>query len=220
MAKTTVTARSRPMPEQRSATPVGGSPAWVWMAGGGVCGLAWAAALRAYMAELAGHESTFTWSGTFGAILVPGALAGGLLGWAAYRRRAGHHRGRAWLALAPLTFAIAPMLLPGALVLLVTSGIGSGAIAVAVMGMVGGYALSGRGRRWPRVLGGALGVAFAAALAGTVSGMNPALGLTEPRGAWAGTLVVALFAVLALGCSIPFRVDSSVASSAASEVRS
>jgi hypothetical protein len=106
-------ARSRPGPEPRSATPAGGTTVWAWTAGGGVCGLAWAGALRAYMVELVGHESVFTWGGTFGAILLPGALAGGLIGWAEYRRRTGRRRGQAWLILAPLPFVIAPMLLPG-----------------------------------------------------------------------------------------------------------
>jgi hypothetical protein len=89
-----------------------------WVAGGMVCGLAWAASLRAYMVELSGLESIFTWSGTFGAILLPGALAGGLLGWAEHLRRTGPPRGWRWLALAPLTLAVGPMLLPGAVIVL------------------------------------------------------------------------------------------------------
>jgi hypothetical protein len=156
------------------------------------------------MVELVGHESVFTWGGTFGALLVPGALTGGLLGWAEYRRRTGRRRGQAWLTLAPLPFVVAPILLPGALRQLVTSGLGSGAIAVALMGVVGGYALSGRGPRWPRVLCGVVSTAFAVALAGTVPGMS-GQSLAEPRAAWAVVLAAALFAVLALGCSIPFR---------------
>lgn len=92
-----------------TAGPVPGSaPPWTWVAGGTVCGLAWAASLRGYMVELMGAESVFTWSGTFGAVLLPGVLAGGLLGWAAHLRRTGPPRGWRWLALAPLTFAIAP----------------------------------------------------------------------------------------------------------------
>jgi MFS family permease len=169
------------------------------------------------MVELAGHESVFTWGGTFGALLVPGALTGGLLGWAEYRRRTGRRRGQAWLILAPLPFVVAPMLLPGALRQLVTSGLGGGAIAVAAMGVVGGFALSGRGRRWARVLCGTVGVAFAVALAGTVAGMS-GQSLTEPRAAWAAVLAAALFAVLALGCSIPFRDGGSAAHTQKAEV--
>ena len=136
----------------------------------------------------------------------PGAVTGGLLGWAEYLRRVGPPRRWRLLALAPLTFAVAPMLIPGAVTTLVTTGMGSGAIAVGLMGIVGGYALSGRGRRWPRVVCGAAGVGFTAALAATVAGMTDlALSLTDPRGAWAAVLAASLYPVLALGCSIPYR---------------
>jgi hypothetical protein len=158
------------------------------------------------MVELVGDGSTFSWGATFGAILLPGAVTGGLLGWAEHLRQSGPPRRWRWLALAPLTLAVAPLLLPGAVTTLVTSGIGAGAIAVGLMGIVGGYALSGRGRRWPRVVCGVAGVAFAAALAATVPGMtDPPLSLTDPRAAWAMVLAVSLYAVLALGCSIPHR---------------
>jgi len=39
---------------------------------GGVCGLAWASALRGFMAEVAGPETGVHWMGTFGWILAPG----------------------------------------------------------------------------------------------------------------------------------------------------
>ena len=55
---------------------------------GAVCGLAWAASLRAFMAEFAGPESTFDWFGTFEGVLLPGAVVGALLGWAAHLRGA------------------------------------------------------------------------------------------------------------------------------------
>lgn len=193
-----------------TAAPGGGPEAasspWTWVAGGAVCGLAWSAALRGYMVELVGDESTFTWSGTFGALLLPGAVTGGLLGWAEHLRRIGPPSRWRLLALAPLTFAFAPMLIPGAVTTLATTGMGSGAIAVGLMGIVGGYALSGRGRRWPRVVCGAAGAGFTVALAATVAGMaDSALSLTDPRGAWAAVLAVSLYLVLALGCSIPHR---------------
>src|SRR5918995_4074992 len=85
---------------------------------GVLCGFAWASAFRAYMSELAGPASKIDWFGTFGAIVVPGAIVGGLLGWAhAIRMRGGRPRWR-WLALAPLLFAIAPMFMPEAVVAL------------------------------------------------------------------------------------------------------
>lgn len=186
--------------------PHGVSSPWAWVTGGAVCGLAWSAAFRGYMVELVGDESAFTWTGTFGALLLPGAVTGGLLGWAEHLRRVGPPRRWRLLALAPLTLAVAPMLIPGAITTLATTGMGSGAIAVGLMGIVGGYALSGRGRRWPRLVCGAAGMGFAAALAATVAGMtDPSLSLTGPRGAWAAVLAASLCPVLAFGCSIPHR---------------
>jgi hypothetical protein len=60
---------------------------------GGVCGLAWAAGLRGFMAELAGSGSDVGSYGTFMQILLPGVIAGVLLGWAEQIRRTGRRRG-------------------------------------------------------------------------------------------------------------------------------
>jgi hypothetical protein len=49
---------------------------------GGLCGLAWAAGLRGFMAQIVGSASGVDWAGTFGWILVPGIGVGVLLGWA------------------------------------------------------------------------------------------------------------------------------------------
>lgn len=172
---------------------------------GAVCGLAWACALRAYMAGLAGFGSTFSWSGTFFAILTPGMLVGALLGLASalppHRRSA-----LRWIAASPMLFAAFALLLPGLLVSLVTTGIGGGAIGVPVAGIAGGYALAGR-RRWLRV---ATGV-FAALMLGGVIATVPAVAdesLTLPRGAWLATLIATLMVVLMLASAIPFRAQS------------
>ncbi len=173
---------------------------------GGVAGLAWSAALRGYMAELAGTGSQVDWAGTFLAVLLPGAATGALLGWAeALRRQDRHHR--TWLALAPLSFAIAPMLFPGALAALFTTGLGGGAIAVPLIGIVGGYALSGRRPRAARVACGAVAGLFVAALisAGPRVG-GTRLDLNQPRGAWVAVLVGSLMASLAIAAAIPLRV--------------
>ena len=63
-----------------------------FVVGGGVAGLAWAAALRAYMTVIAGDGSQFDWYGTYVAILLPGALVGALLGWAESRHRRGDRK--------------------------------------------------------------------------------------------------------------------------------
>ncbi|MDV8149670.1 hypothetical protein [Arthrobacter sp. B10-11] len=177
-----------------------------FVAVGVVCGIAWAAGFRAYMVELAGPASTFSWRGTFGTLLLPGAIAGGLLGWAEALRRSGGRRGWRWLALAPLTFAVAPLFLPGAVTALLTQGLGGGAIAVALMGIGGGYALSGRGPLWARLLCGIATAALTAALALTGPGIaGPSLAISEPRGAWVAVLAVSFIVVLALASSIPHR---------------
>ena len=173
---------------------------------GAVCGLAWAAGFRAYMVELAGSASSFEWWGTFGAILLPGAVVGALLGWAEAVRSRGGARGWRWLALAPLAFAIAPMLMPGALIAFLTQGLGGGAVAVALMGIGGGYALSRRGPLWARILCGILSLALLAALAVTGSAIGgPDLALTTPRGAWVAILATSFIVVLALASSIPHQ---------------
>ena len=173
---------------------------------GTVCGIAWAAGFRGYMVGLAGAASTFDWWGTFGAIILPGAIVGGLLGWAEALRRAGGRRGWRWLALAPLAFAIAPMLLPGALIGLVTEGLGGGAIAVVLIGLGGGYALSRRGPLWGRLVCGVLSAALLTALALATPGIGgPRLALSEPRGAWVALVAASFIVVLALASSIPHR---------------
>jgi hypothetical protein len=111
---------------------------------GGVCGLAWAAGLRGLMAEVAPTGSHVEWVGTFAWILAPGVLVGVLLGWAEQLRRTGGRRGWRWLALAPLLFAGVVFSSPGAMRALLEDGIGGGALAVPLAGMLAGHALSGR----------------------------------------------------------------------------
>ena len=113
---------------------------------GGLCGLAWAAGLRGFMAQIVQEDSNVSWSGTFGYILLPGLLIGLLLGWAEHLRRSGGRHGWRWLALSPLLFAAilfseGPMGVLG----IFEDGLGEGAIGVPLYAMAGGYALAGRG---------------------------------------------------------------------------
>lgn len=173
---------------------------------GAVCGLAWAAAFRAWMAELAGGASRLDWYGTFVGILAAGVIAGALLGLAEYFRRTGGRRHWRWLALAPLAFAILPMTMPDAIVALFTQGLGGGAVAVALTAIAGGFAVSGRGRLWARILCGVLAVAIIVALVFTVPSVGGIrLALDQPRGVWVATFGAACVAVLCLAASIPFR---------------
>ena len=93
---------------------------------GAVAGLAWSAALRGYMMQLAGPASVFTFGGTFGIILPAGTSVGALLGWAEFQRRAGHQH---WLLIAaPLLLAVLPCLL--------TASFDSAPVVLALIAMI------------------------------------------------------------------------------------
>jgi hypothetical protein len=161
---------------------------------GAVIGLAWATSLRGFMMVLAGPESMFTFSGTFGIIIPTGIIVGALLGWAEHQRRTGTPH--PLLILAPLLIGIIPNVATGTLDL--------GPIGLALLAMVGGYAVSGRGPLWARIVAGIIN------LAGVVVTFlapkpDPDLSYTTPHGAWFDTLAASLGVVLALACSIPMR---------------
>lgn len=124
---------------------------------GGLCGLAWAAGLRGFMAQIVHEDSSVSWSGTLGYILLPGLLIGLLPGWAEHLRRTGGRRRWRGLSLSPLLFA-AILFSEGLLEVLgiFEDCLGGGAIGVPLYAMAGGYAISGRGPRWGRVACGVL----------------------------------------------------------------
>ena len=135
-----------------------------------VLGVAWSSSLRAFMAQLAGPDSTFTWLGTFLAVILPGGVVGALLGWAEHLRRNGGRCGWRSLAFSPPLFPIAALSQPGGITKLVTSGQGGGAIGIAV-----GHARRRRPVR-PR--------AAVAAHPGRRHGIRPRAGrLSRPAGA-------------------------------------
>ena len=184
---------------------------WRFLAVGAIGGLFWGAAFRAWMAEMAGVESQFDWYGTFVAILGSATLVGALLGLAEYLRRIGGRPHWRWLALAPLVFAVTPLTMPGAIEGLVTQGLGGGAIAIALTAVAGGFAVSGRGPVWARILCGALAALIVVAMVlttGSIGGTR--LGLDEPRGAWAALLGGVAVVVFCLAASIPFRRTGNV----------
>ena len=169
-------------------------------------GLTWAAALRAWMVVQAlqfGEDPHFTWRGTFAAILLPAALMGALLGAAAYlTKRSGKKRWR-WAILAPLLLVVGPLLFVDDFILtLITTGMGSGAILVALIGLLGGYAFSGFGRRWMRW---GLGIL----MVGLISAALIAGGEASPPSAddvFSLLYFVLLMVVLIAGVSVPSRL--------------
>ncbi|MCC7128607.1 MAG: hypothetical protein IT192_07315 [Microbacteriaceae bacterium] len=172
---------------------------------GGLLGLAWAAALRGYMVEISGFAHV-EWVGTFLAILLPGLVAGALLGLAEARRRAGNGRGLGWFALSPFAFSLSMVFVHGALWTLLTTGIGGGAVGIPLVAICGGFALGQRGRSWMRIVAGILGALLLVALAVVGPLINPdGLALTTARGAWVAVLIASLTAVFMVASSIPFR---------------
>lgn len=179
---------------------------------GAVIAVAWAGALRGWMAEIAGRDSVFDWVGTFAFILLPGAAVGLLLGLADYARRTGGRPGWRWLALAPLLLGIAPLLPPGAFERMISTGIGSAGMAVALFGILGGYAVSRRGPVWLRIVCGLPALALVVVGGLTTFGFDTPTAFTalisgewEPRQGWAAVTVVSLLIVFAFACSLPHR---------------
>lgn len=169
---------------------------------GALVGLTWAAALRAYMVTIAGSGSSFSWW-TLIAILLPGAIAGAGIGVAHARSGAG----RAWLlGFAPFAFTVATMLEPGAIVALVTTGIGGGAIAVPAALVLGGFGLGSIGPRAARIPCLVLALLLAVGMAATVPlAGGPAVAATTARGAWAIVLAAGLLLTGMLGTALAFR---------------
>ncbi len=172
---------------------------------GAILGLAWGAGLRGWMAVIAGGSSSFTWSGTFVAILLPSTLVGAALGWAEHARRTGGRGAWRWTALTPLLFVVMSALVQDNLVpRLVRTGIGGAQIGIALIGIIGGYALSGRGPRWARLVSRAIMAAsVVAAVPAFGSGFGPRLAPTAPAGAFALLTFVVFSGLLAGACAIP-----------------
>ena len=175
---------------------------------GGLCGVAWAAGLRGFMAQIVQDDgSSVTWPGTFGYILLPGLLVGLLLGWAEHLRRSGGRPHWRWLALSPLLFA-AVLFSEGPLGVLgiFEDGLGGGAIGVPLYAMAGGYAISGRGPRWGRLAGGLLALTAIPIWALTVESFAGAdLAVTTPRGLWVAVYYYSFLALLMVAAAIPHR---------------
>ncbi len=175
---------------------------------GSLLGLMWAAALRGWMVLLAlgfGEQPQLTWEGTFLGILLPAALVGALLGGAEHARITRGSKGWRWAILAPLLLAIAPAIVTeNFFTILLTTGMGGGAIGVALIGLLGGYAVAGRGPWWTRVVSGSLGSVLLLGIAGLFFG-DPQSPLSAAGKAFGGTYGLLLMVLLIAGSSIPHR---------------
>lgn len=145
-------------------------------------------------AAVGGADSTFTFAGTFGVIIPAGTVVGALLGWAEYQRRAGRqHR---LLILAPLLIGIIPVVF--------TAQLDMGPIGLALLGLIGGYSVSGRGWPWVRIVAGIIALAVIP-ITFLAPKPSPDLSVTTAHGAWFCTLAASLYACLALASSIPMH---------------
>jgi hypothetical protein len=166
---------------------------------GVVCGLAWGAGMRGFMAAAATMDgaSEVSWLGTFAIILPISAVVGGVLGWAEHLRRTGGCKRRIH-TLAPLLFTVDPA-----------------SLVVTLPALAGGYVLSGKGSRRARWTLGACAVlpipAFLIAVA-IADGSLRELG--TPRAAWTMALLFSLLAVLTVACVIPQRLPDPVPATA------
>jgi hypothetical protein len=200
----------------RTTSPVGAGAARQQFGGqrgtaivlfGGLCGFAWAAGLRGFMAEVARDDSNVDWSGTFGYILLPGLLTGLLLGWAEHIRTTGGRRNWRWLALAPLLFS-AILFSEGPLGFLgiFEDGIGGGALGVPLYAMAGGYAISGRGPLWGRIACTILVLTAVPIWALTVESFaGPELAVTTAKGLWVALYYYSFLAIFMAASAIPHR---------------
>lgn len=175
-----------------------------WIAFSTFGSLVWGAALRAWMVVLAlqfGNQPEFTWRGTFAGILLPAALMGALLGGAGYLTATSGEKRWRWVTLAPLLLILGPLVFTeGFIPTLLTTGLGGGAILVALVGILGGYAFSGFGRRWMQWGLGLLLVGSLSAAMATGSGMDR---FPTARDLFSLLYFVLLMAVLIAGVSIP-----------------
>ncbi len=177
---------------------------------GTVLGLAWGASLRAWMALLAlkfGDHPQFTWQGTFGAVLVPVALMGAVLGSAVYVAETSGTRWWRWTILVPLLLILFPaIVVDDFIATLTTSGLGGGAIGVALIGLVGGYAFSGFGARWIRWVCGLLAALMILATVYGIYFSDPvAVDKFSASDAFSVLSFLLLMALLIAGVSLPGR---------------
>jgi hypothetical protein len=150
-----------------------------------------------------GEQPKFSWRGTFGGILLPAALVGAWLGAAIYAAETSSSKRWRWSILSPLLLVLGAAIgRENFISTLITTGMGGGAIGVALIGMLGGYALSGLGALWKRWVSGLLAslLTFAAGV-----GFFFGKGASEAFGA---LYFILLMALLAVGVSAPFRHES------------
>jgi hypothetical protein len=191
----------------------GNSPATKHVIVGALLGLAWGSSLRAWMALLAlqlGDNPKVTWQGTFGGVLLPAMVVGALDGRAVYAAKTSERKRWRWEILSPFLLILGPAIVQDHFFsILIKTGMGGGAIGVALIGMLGGYALSDFGPRWTRRVAALFALLFlnASIVPAYFSGPSSA----RQSGAievFSILLFILLMAQLVAGISAPSRAQS------------
>ena len=147
-----------------------------------------------------------TWSGTFGAILLPAVVVGALLGAAVYDAESSDRQRWRWAGFAPLLLAVAAAVATeGFFTRLLSTGMGGGAIGVALIGVLGGFALSGFGLYWLRWVSGALAALFTVATVYPVYFVGSTAATPSASKVFGALLFLLLMVLLIVGISAPAR---------------
>jgi hypothetical protein len=172
---------------------------------GAFLGLAWGAALRAWMVTLAlefGETPSYSWLGTFGLILLPAAMVGAILGGAVHIAHTTDSKRWRWALLAPWLLVIPTAITTeNFFTIVLTTGIGGAGIAVALIAMLGGYAQSGFGPRWLRWLAGVVVALLLIAPAVAVAAL--VLSTPTPSQPFVALLFILLMVLLVAGMGTP-----------------
>jgi len=92
---------------------------------------------------------------------------------------------------------------------LLATGMGSGAIGVGLIGLMGGYALSGSGMSWLRWLSGLFALLLTLASGAGLFFVNGVADISQSAGkAFVALLFILLMALLNAGVGAPFRYRS------------
>lgn len=180
---------------------------------GAFLGLTWGCALRAWMVLLTlqlGDWPNVTWRGTFAGVLLPATLLGALIGHAISTAKISGRKCWRLVLVSPLLLVLGAAIGQSNFIsTLLATGMGGGAIGVALVGMLGGYALSGLGRRWTRGMAALLGVLLLAATIIPVysAGTSSAFPFRAHK-VLSILLFILLMVLLVVGISAPFRTRS------------
>lgn len=178
---------------------------------GAFLGLTWGSSLRAWMELLAsqlGETPQTTWQGTFGGVLLPSAVVGALIGRSLFTAKTSEQKGWRWVILSPLLFILGPWVTQKNFIsTLLKTGMGGGAVGVTIIGMFGGYALSGFGPKWTRQVAALLALLFlVAALSPLYLGSSSSAVPSKAHKVLTILLFVLLMIQLVVGISAPSRV--------------